>query len=368
MTTPSAAPLAAREIWIDALKGFGVALVVFGHNPELVGYGALRGLIYSFHMPMFFALSGLTLCALRPAQWAQRTLSLLWIYAMLSLVFLPLALMHDGNFIPTPQPVLPNILAGIAYGVSSTIRIDTLWFLPVLALGCLLAWPIVSACETRIGDERRRGFVLFGLALLLVTLGSAGLHDIDRSPMTKQLAWAGAGTQRLWPWTANIVPFITGFILLGRALVRLPEARPAVAGVAIACLGLLWIGCFLRSGAGMLPWTLDLSHAQIGPDPAWTTLAALAGCTFWILLLRRSGQQLRFAAWIGRSSLAVMVLHPMIQHSLSRIGGGIGPWLGFTGGLLIPVVLDRALLNRHSLGQLFFYPRNFLRKHQHGFR
>ncbi len=360
-------PQPPREVWIDALKGFGVALVVFGHNPELVGYGALRGLIYSFHMPMFFALSGLTLCALSPAQWAQRALSLLWIYAMLSLVFVPLALMHDGNFVPTPQPVLPNVLAGIAYGVSSTIRIDTLWFLPVLALGCLLAWPLVSACEAGI-DERRRGLVLFACALLLVALGSAGLHDIDRSPMTKQLAWAGAGTQHLWPWTANIVPFITGFILLGRAMIHLPLTRPAVAAIAISGLGLLWVGCFLRSGAGMLPWTLDLSHAQIGPDPAWTSLAALAGSAFWILLLRRAGRQLHVVAWIGRSSLPVMVLHPMIQHSLGRLGGGLGPWLGFAGGLLIPVLLDRAILNRHALGQVFFYPRNLLRKFQHGFR
>lgn len=44
-----------RQTWIDVLKGIGIILVVFGHinlDSSLVKW------IYSFHMPMFFALSG----------------------------------------------------------------------------------------------------------------------------------------------------------------------------------------------------------------------------------------------------------------------------------------------------------------------
>jgi acyltransferase len=45
-----------RLAWIDALKGFGIALVVFAHYrlPE-----ALDTYIFSFHMPLFFFISGL---------------------------------------------------------------------------------------------------------------------------------------------------------------------------------------------------------------------------------------------------------------------------------------------------------------------
>jgi acyltransferase len=44
-----------RFPWIDALKGFGIALVVFAHYslPE-----ALDTYIFSFHMPLFFFISG----------------------------------------------------------------------------------------------------------------------------------------------------------------------------------------------------------------------------------------------------------------------------------------------------------------------
>lgn len=58
-----------REYWIDALKGFAILLVVLGHClggfdrahqfQSTSGFSnALLYIIYSFHMPLFFALSG----------------------------------------------------------------------------------------------------------------------------------------------------------------------------------------------------------------------------------------------------------------------------------------------------------------------
>ncbi|EPY7114592.1 acyltransferase family protein [Klebsiella variicola] len=58
-----------RETWVDYAKGIGIILVVFGHanrglyssgiyiSPEIYHY--LDNIIYSFHMPLFFFLSGL---------------------------------------------------------------------------------------------------------------------------------------------------------------------------------------------------------------------------------------------------------------------------------------------------------------------
>ncbi|STU64905.1 acyltransferase [Klebsiella pneumoniae subsp. ozaenae] len=58
-----------REAWVDYAKGIGIILVVFGHvNRGLYSAGIqLSGssylltdsIIYSFHMPLFFFLSGL---------------------------------------------------------------------------------------------------------------------------------------------------------------------------------------------------------------------------------------------------------------------------------------------------------------------
>ena len=56
----------SRQAWIDVLKGLGIFLVVLGHAPrhEMMADSALCGylsyLIYSFHMPLYFAISGYT--------------------------------------------------------------------------------------------------------------------------------------------------------------------------------------------------------------------------------------------------------------------------------------------------------------------
>ncbi|HHS9855093.1 TPA: acyltransferase family protein [Klebsiella quasipneumoniae subsp. quasipneumoniae] len=62
---------AARNEWVDYAKGFGIVLVVYGHiSRGLYNSGILSdtkwfhfidSLIYSFHMPLFFFLSGLFL-------------------------------------------------------------------------------------------------------------------------------------------------------------------------------------------------------------------------------------------------------------------------------------------------------------------
>ena len=53
-----------RIEWIDIAKGIGIILVVIGHNfsdGENIIY--LRKWIYSFHMPLFFLLSGILFSA-----------------------------------------------------------------------------------------------------------------------------------------------------------------------------------------------------------------------------------------------------------------------------------------------------------------
>jgi len=69
-----------REEWIDAAKGIGICLVVLGHTklPNLISAG-----IYSFHMPLFFYLSG---AVYKNKGWAlffiRKVKSLLWPYFM----------------------------------------------------------------------------------------------------------------------------------------------------------------------------------------------------------------------------------------------------------------------------------------------
>lgn len=52
-----------RIQWIDCAKGLAICLVILGHTVrrgEPVSEDIVRGLIFSFHMPLFFLLSGMT--------------------------------------------------------------------------------------------------------------------------------------------------------------------------------------------------------------------------------------------------------------------------------------------------------------------
>lgn len=58
----------SRELWVDYAKAIGIILVVYGHvargvcqsfNSMNTGYQLVDSVIYSFHMPLFFFLSGI---------------------------------------------------------------------------------------------------------------------------------------------------------------------------------------------------------------------------------------------------------------------------------------------------------------------
>jgi fucose 4-O-acetylase-like acetyltransferase len=51
----------ARELSVDIAKGFGIILVVFGHTVAVWGgdHEILHKFVYSFHMPLFFGISGM---------------------------------------------------------------------------------------------------------------------------------------------------------------------------------------------------------------------------------------------------------------------------------------------------------------------
>lgn len=93
-----------REAWLDGLKGFAILLVILGH--VLSGYldagtfpaaynsfYGVRSWIYSFHMPLFFLISGFTFTlayfpdgTLRKKRYGRQVCNLLWIYVLFAVL------------------------------------------------------------------------------------------------------------------------------------------------------------------------------------------------------------------------------------------------------------------------------------------
>ena len=139
----SAPPI--RLAAVDAAKAIGILLVVLGHVP---GTPAAAGaLIYSFHMPLFFLLSGCLLTADRAqAPLGQalprlaRTLLLPYLFFFTVSLLYWLATRHLGERAAKFAGVTPaDALAGLAAGTSTALFVNpALWFLPCLFLCGLL--------------------------------------------------------------------------------------------------------------------------------------------------------------------------------------------------------------------------------------
>jgi fucose 4-O-acetylase-like acetyltransferase len=142
MHSAQAAPVTARQDWVDAAKGLGILLVVLGH--AIVGVrdaglsapdSALLGLhftIYTFHMPLFFLLAGLFVPRRveRDPEAFLRGLGprIVWPYVFWSVVQL-VVIDRAGALVNVPSPITPSRILALLWDPTSQF-----WFLHALFL------------------------------------------------------------------------------------------------------------------------------------------------------------------------------------------------------------------------------------------
>ncbi|HKY80380.1 MAG TPA: acyltransferase family protein [Sphingobium sp.] len=309
-------PGGGRLEWIDVARGIGIIAVVVGH---VWTQGPLRGAVYSFHMPLFFLLSGLLARPQPPAPFALRQLgSQMRPYA----AFLLLLIVADqiiepmrGNrpiFHQWPQDLLPILLGGTWLRGPYTI----FWFVPCLMVARILFNVALSRWRNPL--DRRWALVLLPMAVLAYGLGrftAISVLGLLTVPMAIILLWIGAGGQRV-PW---------------RRWMWMPLSAFAFAGL-----------------AGLLP-TLNLKAADYGVP----VLSMVSGVATSLLLFRLSVRIAPFAGWLaatGRASLVIMYLHVAVIHYLSPHVGK--PWL-LLNALLLPVAVYQ-MLRSSPMGRRIF--------------
>ena len=145
-----------RIAWIDVAKGIGILLIVFGHTMQS---GFVRQVIFSFHVPFFFFLSGVTYK--REASFytfiRKRIVGLLvpyWVWGIISIaVFL---LMGHFLHLKEADTGLLNNIFGLLYGNPRTELMwwnRPLWFIPCLFITLL----IVDVTERYLLAKNRGG-------------------------------------------------------------------------------------------------------------------------------------------------------------------------------------------------------------------
>ena len=194
-----------RLYWLDYAKGIAIYLVVIGHCETST---ELHNWIYSFHMGLFFMLSGMTF---RPQKYASLS-EITWDKVKKRL--LPYLTICFFNIIPwivnykildtENKDNLLTILFGIVYSNWDAVTMvnNVVWFLPALMCVEILAWLMV-----KLQGDSKSGLLNTALVFLALNYGD-------------YLYQNGEEISLALPWHLNSVFGNTCYFLIGYLVMR----------------------------------------------------------------------------------------------------------------------------------------------------
>lgn len=290
-----------RDARIDAAKGVAIALVVLGHAKGIPREFTV--LVYSFHVPLFFLLSG-WLSHRRNAQTAAQVLSTLGRSLLLPYVFF--FFMAYGYWLLTRQIGEKALrwgqvpwwepLGGLLSGIGPQLYVHpALWFLPALFTTSLAYFFL---------GRKLRPSVIAVLTLPLAMLW---------------IVWFPGLGWRL-PFALDVLPVALFFYACGAlAGRRLPLPGSVLAGSALAAALLVpWLWLAWSNGR------VDINQLRFGASAWKFVLASLSGTSI-VLSISPLAARSRILRWMGRNTLLILCTHILVFFVLS----GIASLLGF---------------------------------------
>lgn len=250
-----------RRLDIDRTRGLAILLVVFGHlmgrgrPPDMAWYAAAFVGLYTFHMPLFMYLSGLTAqlsgqALAPPSAWpgqiARRAKRLLVPFVLMGVVIV--AGKHFAAQVMHVDGVPQGLLDGLhdAFWNTDESPVIMIWYLWVLFFVSLAVPPLLRIPGLAQGVARYAPAIVLGLVLFasglppVMYLNKLADHAVF-FPIGLLVAFAGARAMaafdRVWPLALLVLGGLVVATVLGlldRRLALLPcglAALPAVHGL-----------------------------------------------------------------------------------------------------------------------------------------
>ncbi|MBE5804889.1 MAG: acyltransferase [Clostridiales bacterium] len=293
---------------IDTAKGIGIFCIILGH---VIPNSFIYSLLYAFHVPLFFLLSGLTFHprADKRRFYCDKARRILVPYAAFSLFsILVYRLAAPLLAIPAEQArLLPNVL-GMLYANTNNGLMNwnrPLWFLPCL-FAVLVIVDVFESCLRRMKLRRpqmiRVAFALASLALgALLNVGLPGLFlpfHLESAVLLTAFAELGVILQH-----AN-----TRHDLIGR-IKRLSLPR--------LCAGLLLV-CCCSLALSRLNGHIDIRAHMLGRSPVLLFIYA-TGFSLAVLAVSVRLQGWRFLRQWGMSSMSMLLMHKFPLLMFQRV-------------------------------------------------
>lgn len=352
-----------RNEQIDISRAIGILLVVLGHN-WLIAHDhaslAFR-MVFSFHMPLFFFLSGVFLNAKASSSefFLQRADALLKPYFVVLLMWAVLRSVFQH------LPFTASLL-GILYASGFTIDWTPLWFLPQLFLALTLA----RFCLLLPFPAAARNRWLGTLGLLLLAGGwqllqwQSGPDALARLNWLQGLPFYQAGDFAGLPWSLDLLPFTTSMVLAGSLLRRqVLNVRWQLWQFSLAAA--LFVGLHLAFHE-----QLDL-HMRVAGNLLVLLPQAVCGIFLCLQLaagLAASPLCVAVLGYTGRYSLVILLFHSWLEWKLfgllqARLGADLpAALLALLAGVCLPLGLAALLQACRPLGRLILPVSNWKQK------
>jgi len=318
-----------RDIGVDAIRGLAILLVVLGHsisNAVNLNLAArhdplfyISNFLYTFHMPLFFLVSGYVLFSKRIKVGDRAIRLMLPFFAWIPVYWFVNRYIHHFPF-----PI------GFAATLKDTILNPGtgLWFLPTLFLCSLLLIPAVRL-------EKVRSWM--GEASLAVIFIAVNLIPYDR---------LGALQVKYFFFF-----FAAGYLLAKhRGRVEQIGREPAAAGLVLVSAVFLVSFIVLYYYGLIKPYTFPISLVDLFKTPSAYLVRYIMACLGILLsigFIRALGstRALKVFAWFGLVTMDIYVAHGlMIQLAFGS--GWVKVLTGFILGIVLSLVLSLLLLRQ----------------------
>lgn len=296
----SGQPRTRRVCWIDTLRAIAIVFVVIGHTPGIQGYHNIVKYIYSFHIPLFFFLSGLVFDAKLNEGFysffrndARRLLIPYFTWGFLTYVPWVVIARHYGSY-PNLNPLKP--LLGMLYGTGSgtwMLHNGALWFLPCLFVARLIFFATIALAP--------RSYYLLAWSIFTI-LGFVCSQTVP-FPL---------------PWGLDIaliaIGFLgTGFHLKDRLLSTGSISTPSAYLVGI--LGVLGVTHIIVASHNA---RISFTEGAFG-NVFFFLSGALIGIAFWLIIATIIPASPAISM-IGESTMLIFVLHTFVFNQITGFG------------------------------------------------
>ncbi|MBP3690646.1 MAG: acyltransferase family protein [Schwartzia sp.] len=300
--------IAVRIELIDLVKAVTIFLVILGHTTPNGATPLYRRILYSFHMPLFFFLAGLSI---RPEPITGRegwqsflrknTLALVVPYLIWGLIYAPF------SFDRFPQLFYASWRTLTAMGT-----LTSLWYLPALFTARILVQALISWCGAA-NPDRIRAWCAYGAAPMLV------------------IGFLCPSLELGYPWCLNVAFVAAGFILLGialrqKSLLFAQETGTKLGAAFVFASVLFYLGSAGRGDALELSLMCDGRYGNL----FWFLLNSVSGsmtvicfCMILARIAREGARPFSVSAvsCIGAHTMGIFLIHKNLVFQL------ILPWV-----------------------------------------